>query len=92
MWIIESNRVSCTDDPSFSTTVAGRQAISDLSFSHDGEYLAIAGAGSYIDIVRPHLSYFLSLAVIQVVLYENSARRRRVCQCIVYLHWLARQR
>ena len=30
-----------------------RQAISDLSFSHDGEYLAIAGAGNYIDIVRP---------------------------------------
>lgn len=33
------------------------QAISDLSFSHNGEYLAIAGAGNYIDIVR-HL--FLS--------------------------------
>jgi hypothetical protein len=30
-----------------------RQAISDLSFSHDGEYIAIAGAGNYIDIVRP---------------------------------------
>lgn len=30
----------------------GRQAISDLSFSHDGEYLAIAGAGTHIDIVR----------------------------------------
>ena len=34
------------------TLVTDRQAISDLSFSHDGEYLAIAGAGSYIDIVR----------------------------------------
>ena len=33
-------------------TLNARQAISDLSFSHDGEYLAIAGAGNYIDIVR----------------------------------------
>ena len=33
-------------------TLNTRQAISDLSFSHDGEYLAIAGAGNYIDIVR----------------------------------------
>jgi THO complex subunit 3 len=35
------------------TASNARQAISDLSFSHDGEYLAIAGAGNYIDIVRP---------------------------------------
>jgi len=54
--MIGSNRASCTDD--LSLWLAGRQAISDLSFSHDGEYLAIAGAGSYIDIVRSHLSYF----------------------------------
>lgn len=45
-----------------------RQAISDLSFSHDGEYLAIAGAGSYIDIVRADPFFFCSLAVIQGVL------------------------
>jgi THO complex subunit 3 len=37
-----------------------RQAISDLSFSHDGEYLAIAGAGNYIDIVRASI-FFPSL-------------------------------
>ena len=36
-----------------------RQAISDLSFSHDGEYLAIAGAGNYIDIVRASIFLFL---------------------------------
>jgi len=48
--------------------VTDRQAISDLSFSHDGEYLAIAGAGSYIDIVRADLFFFCSLAVIQGVL------------------------
>lgn len=46
-----------------------RQAISDLSFSHDGEYLAIAGAGSYIDIVRANFFFFFcSFAVIQGVL------------------------
>ena len=28
-----------------------RNAINALSFSHDGEYLAIANAGTYIDIV-----------------------------------------
>lgn len=28
-----------------------RHSINSLSFSHDGEYLAIANAGSYIDIV-----------------------------------------
>jgi THO complex subunit 3 len=44
-----------------------RQAISDLSFSYDGEYLAIAGAGSYIDIVRTSLYSFFSEAVIQGV-------------------------
>ncbi|KAH9036036.1 WD40-repeat-containing domain protein [Lactarius deliciosus] len=32
------------------TITVCEQAISDLSFSHDGEYLAIAGAGNYIDI------------------------------------------
>ena len=29
-----------------------------LSFSHDGEYLAIASQGSYIDIVRPLPFYY----------------------------------
>lgn len=28
-----------------------RHSINALSFSHDGEYLAIANAGTYIDIV-----------------------------------------
>lgn len=28
-----------------------RHSINSLSFSHDGEYLAIANAGSYVDIV-----------------------------------------
>ena len=28
-----------------------RNAVNGLSFSHDGEYLAIASAGTYIDIV-----------------------------------------
>lgn len=45
-----------------------RQAISDLSFSHDGEYLAIAGAGSYIDIVRAECFFFCSMTIIQGVL------------------------
>src|SRR5712672_1794427 len=48
------------------TSSCRRQAISDLSFSHDGEYLAIAGAGNYIDIVsvysypsgRPFKSFY----------------------------------
>jgi hypothetical protein len=30
-----------------------RYSINALSFSHDGEYLAIANAGTYIDIVSP---------------------------------------
>ncbi len=33
-------------------------AISALSFSYDGEYIAIASSGSYIDIVRTTLSRF----------------------------------
>lgn len=41
--------------PCIKPTPRGRQAISDLSFSHDGEYLAIAGAGTYIDIVRANI-------------------------------------
>ena len=40
-------------------TLNARQAISDLSFSHDGEYLAIAGAGNYIDIVRAGFFFLL---------------------------------
>ncbi len=64
-----------------------RQAISDLSFSHDGEYLAIASAGSYIDIVR---AIFLNLLCLFLGGHStrsvgNSARRKWVCRCIVYL-------
>lgn len=33
-------------------TPSNSNAINSLSFSHDGEYLAIANTGSYIDIVR----------------------------------------
>ena len=51
--------LGCGLERELTTQRNARQAISDLSFSHDGEYLAIAGAGNYIDIVRAIL-YFLS--------------------------------
>jgi hypothetical protein len=38
-------------DHEFVESQNSRNAINALSFSHDGEYLAIANAGSYIDIV-----------------------------------------
>ena len=37
-----------------------RNAINALSFSFDGEYLAIASTGSYIDIVRDSRSRILA--------------------------------
>src|SRR6266545_2732235 len=39
-----------------------RFSINALSFSHDGEYLAIANAGTYIDIVRLLSSFHFCLA------------------------------
>lgn len=38
-----------------------RNAINALSFSFDGEYLAIASTGSYIDIVRDVLCFVSAL-------------------------------
>ena len=51
-------RVSCGPNniPSLFIGFSYRHSINALSFSHDGEYLAIANAGMYIDIVRPLLT------------------------------------
>ncbi len=78
--------VSCVSHSTYLT--APRQAISDLSFSHDGEYLAIASAGNYIDIVR----YCSSLFPLSRIDGCRSVRRRRACRCIGSPRWRALQK
>ena len=43
--------------PTVSNCLEISNAINALSFSHDGEFIAIANAGSYIDIVSKFLNH-----------------------------------
>jgi hypothetical protein len=63
-----------SDHSSTSSLTLARNAINALSFSHDGEYLAIANAGTYIDIVRFFQPDFTALLT-----YNLSVRNRNRC-------------
>lgn len=54
--------------------------ITDLSFSHDGEYIAMSNQGSYIDIVGSSRDVRVHL------LKMNSAQRKLVFPSTAYLH------
>jgi len=56
-------------------------AINGLSFSHDGEYLAISNTNTYIDIVSLHSDDALSALLTRFL----SALWKLACQSIEYL-------
>lgn len=61
-----------------------RYSINALSFSHDGEYLAIANAGTYIDIVRQRqLAYLFPFNLH----FCDSVPLKPAFLSIVFPHW-----
>lgn len=69
--------------PAQASAFRNRHAINALSFSHDGEYIAIANAGLYIDIVRFHIS-LNALSLLEAAYLSRSVQQKRVFQYIVY--------
>ena len=64
-----------------SNNLGNSNAINALSFSHDGEFIAIANAGSYIDIV----SVCTEACSRGTEILHTSVQRKQVCRCIVSL-------
>lgn len=78
-------RVSSTP-PSINLRVISN-AINALSFSYDGEFIAIANAGNYIDIVGVYRAGLERDADVSL----RSAQWRQACLCIVYLRSVLRR-
>ena len=66
----------------WSETDNARQAISDLSFSHDGEYLAIAGADNCVDIVRA-IFYLFVWDLCARDFSRSDVASLKLCHCVL---------
>ena len=68
------------------TYTSPSHGITALSFSHDGEFIAIANQGTYIDIVRSFITFFTCLIIHYG--FTHSAQQRLAYPCTAYPHWV----